>query len=224
MRQALPAWPRAYRLVSSAFPPISVFEDVLDAADLEQAFLIECLTNDRLREEAGLLAHVAPEDRVSGPGSSPLMAAFTHVGAISRFTAGQYGVYYCGDSLHTAVAETRYHRERFLRATREPSLELTLRAYVCRVVKALDDIRQEHEHLHDPDPAAYPIAQRFAAERRQQGSWGLLYRSVRHPAGECAALFRPPAASIPRQGAHLRYVWDGKLQRITDVFTLKTIA
>ena len=87
-----------------------------------------------------------------------------------------------------------------------------------------EDIRQAHEHLHDPDPAAYPIAQRFAAERRQQGSWGLLYRSVRHPAGECAALFRPPAASIPHQGVHLRYVWDGKLQRITDVFTLKTIA
>ncbi|WP_372868560.1 RES family NAD+ phosphorylase [Pseudomonas sp.] len=224
MKQTLPAWPRAYRLVSSAFPPISVFEDVLDAADLEQAFLIEGLTNDRLREEAGLLAHVAPADRVSGPGSSPLMAAFTHVGAISRFTAGQYGVYYCGDSLHTAVAETRYHRERFLRATHEPSLELTLRAYVCRVVKALDDIRQGHEQLHDPDPAAYAIAQRFAAEQRKRGSWGLLYRSVRHPAGECAALFRPPAASTPHQGVHLRYVWDGKLQRITDVFTLKTIA
>ena len=38
------------------------------------------------------------------------------------------------------MAETRYHRERFLRATQEPSLELTLRAYVCQVVKALDDI------------------------------------------------------------------------------------
>lgn len=224
LKQALPVWPRAYRLVASAYPPISLFEDVLDPADLEQAFLIEGLTNDRLREEAGLLAHVAPQDRVSGPGSSPLMAAFTHVGAISRFTAGQYGVYYCGDSLHTAVAETRYHRERFLRATREPSMELTLRAYVCRVVKALDDIRQDHEQLHDPDPAAYPIAQRFAAERRKQDSWGLLYRSVRHPEGECAALFRPPAASIPHQGVHLRYVWDGKLQRIVDVFAIKHLA
>ncbi|MBM7061947.1 RES family NAD+ phosphorylase [Pseudomonas sp. UL073] len=220
----LPDWAKAYRIVSSAFPPISVFEDVLDPADLEQAYLIEGLTNDRLREEAGLLSLVAPEDRVSGPGASPLMAAFTHIGCASRFTDGQYGVYYCASSLKTAIAETRYHKERFLRATQEPSLELTLRVYVCKVVKPLLDIRQGHEELHDPDPASYPIAQRFAAEQRKLHVWGLLYRSVRHAEGECAALFRPPAASLPTQGVHLRYVWDEKLQQIVNVFEIKQVA
>ncbi|UVE19629.1 RES family NAD+ phosphorylase [Pseudomonas sp. LS44] len=221
---ALPAWNRAYRIVSSAFPPISVFEDVLDPADLEQAYLIEGLTNDRLREEAGLLALVAPEDRVSGPGASPLMAAFTHIGYASRFTDGKYGVYYCGDSLQTAIAETRYHKERFLRATAEPSMELTLRTYVCQVIKPLVDIRQDYAQLHNPDPSSYPIAQHFAAEQRKQKAWGLLYRSVRHADGECAALFRPPAASLPLQGVHLRYVWDGKLQQIVNVFEIKQLA
>ena len=220
----LPAWRRAYRLVSSAFPPISVFEDVLDPADLEMAYLLEGLTNDRLREQAGHLAHVAVEDRVSGPGSSPLMAAFTHIGAVSRFTNGQYGIYYCADSLQVAIAETRFHRERFLRATAEPSMEITLRAYVCQIVQPLHDIRHGHDELHDPDPAHYPPAQQFAAQLRKQKSWGLLYRSVRHPGGECAALLRPPAASIPQQGVHLRYVWDGKLQRIVNVFEIKQLA
>jgi len=200
-----------------------VFEDVLDPADLEQAYLIEGLTNDRLREQAGLLALVAPEDRVSGPGSSPLMAAFTHIGHPSRFSDGQYGVYYCGDSLPTAIAETRYHKERFLRATHEPSLELTMRSYVCQVVKPLVDIRDGYDELHDPDPASYPLAQRFAAEQRKAHAWGLLYRSVRHPGGECAALFRPPAATIPLQGVHLRYVWDGKLQKIVNVFEIRQL-
>ncbi|CAD5110256.1 RES family NAD+ phosphorylase [Zestomonas carbonaria] len=223
-REIVPEWNRAYRIVSSAFPPISVFEDVLDPADLEQAYLIEGLTNDRLREEAGLLSLVAPEDRVCGPGSSPLMAAFTHIGYASRFTDGQYGVYYCGDSLQTAISETRYHKERFLRATAEPSLELTMRTYVCRLVQPLLDIREGHEHLHDPDPASYPAAQRFAAEKRKARAWGLLYRSVRHAPGECAALFRPPAASLPTQGVHLRYVWDGKLQRIVNIFEIKQVA
>lgn len=215
---------RAYRIVSSAFPPISVFEDVLDPADLEQAFLIESLTNDRLREEAGLLNNVAPEDRVCGPGASPLMAAFTHVGQKSRFTDGQFGIYYCGDSLQTSIAETRYHRERFMRATNEPSMELTMRTYVCKVQQPLDDIREGYDDLHQPDPDAYGPAQQFAAERRKARSWGLLYRSVRHADGECAALFRPPAATLPVQGEHLRYVWDGPSQRITQVFTLKAIA
>src|SRR5690606_39962100 len=89
-----PEW-QAYRLVSSVFPPLSVFEDVLDPADLELAFAIEALTNDRLLDEAGVLQRVRPEDRVSGPGSSPVMAAFTHIGAANRFSDGSYGIYYC---------------------------------------------------------------------------------------------------------------------------------
>ena len=64
-------WPRAYRIVNSSFPPIALFEDVLDAEDLEVAYAIEALTNDRLVEQAGVLARVRPEDRLSGPGSSP---------------------------------------------------------------------------------------------------------------------------------------------------------
>lgn len=222
--ETLPEWPKAYRIVSSAFPPISVFEDVLDPADMELAYQIEGLTNDRLREEAGLLSLVAPEDRVCGPGASPLMAAFTHTGLASRFTDGQYGVYYCADSVQTAIAETRYHKERFLRATNEPSLELTMRVYVCKLQKPLVDIRDGHAQLHDPDPASYPLAQRFAAEQRKLNAWGLLYRSVRHAGGECAALFRPPAASLPTQGVHLRYVWDDKAQRIINVFEIKQVA
>lgn len=39
----------AYRIINSAFPPISVFEDTLDPADLDIAFALESLTNDRLR-------------------------------------------------------------------------------------------------------------------------------------------------------------------------------
>ena len=35
----LPEWTKAYRIINSAFPPISVFEDTLDPADLEIAGL-----------------------------------------------------------------------------------------------------------------------------------------------------------------------------------------
>ena len=46
-------WPRAYRIVNSSFPPIALFEDVLDPEDLEVAYALEALTNDRLIEQAG---------------------------------------------------------------------------------------------------------------------------------------------------------------------------
>jgi hypothetical protein len=214
-----PEW-QAYRLVSSAFPPLSVFEDVLDPADLELAFAIEALTNDRLLDEAGVLQRVRPEDRVSGPGSSPVMAAFTHIGAANRFSDGSYGVYYCASSLQAAITETAFHRARFLEATREGPLELTLRAYINHIVKPLHDVR-DVAAVHDPSVDSYPVSQRFARRFRDADSWGLLYRSVRSPGEECAAVFRPPAVSIPVQGPHLRYVWDGR--EISEVFRIARI-
>ena len=72
-------WKPCYRIVASRFPPISLFEDVADPADLEAVYLIEAMTNDRLREEVGDLTLVPPEDRISGPGTSAIMAAFTHL-------------------------------------------------------------------------------------------------------------------------------------------------
>lgn len=219
----LPAWGKAYRVVSSAFPPIGVFEDVLDPADLEIAFAIEALTNDRLLDEAGLLERVPPEDRISGPGSTPVMAAFTHIGMPTRFSDGSYGIYYCADALEAAVRETRFHKERFLAATAEPSLELTMRTYVNTVREPLHDVRGGFPELHEPDPALYGIPQAFAATVRRAGSWGLLYNSVRSPGNECAAILRPRAVSAPVAGAHLRYIWNGRLQTITHVLKVSPI-
>ena len=89
-----------YRIIPSRFPPISLFEAVADPADLEAVYAIEAMTNDRLRDEAGELSLVPPEDRVSGPGTSAIMAAFTHLNPVGdRFTDGSYGVFYAGRTL-----------------------------------------------------------------------------------------------------------------------------
>lgn len=216
----VPGWNNAYRIINSAFPPVDVFEDTLDPEDLEIAFLIEAMTNDRLRDQAGDVQRVAPSDRVSGPGSTPVMAAFTHVGRPSRFTDGTYGVYYCASSVDAAIAETRYHQEAFWRATQEASIEITMRTYVNQVVKPMLDVRQQ-EALHHPSPAAYGVSQAFAREQRQAGSWGLLYRSVRCGGAECVAAFRPPAISLPVQGPHFRYRWDGRALKIQHVLEVQ---
>ncbi|PAU78364.1 RES family NAD+ phosphorylase [Halomonas salipaludis] len=213
----LPAWRNAYRIINSAYPPIAVFEDTLDPEDLELAFAIEAMTNDRLLEEAGQLNRVPPHDRVAGSGSSPIMAAFTHIGRPSRFTDGSYGVYFCASTLDAAIAETRYHMAEFLAATREASVEITMRSYINTVTRALHDVRVGYPELHDPDSATYPRGQAFASRLRAEGAWGILYNSVRQPGHECAAVFRPPALSIPVQGPHLRYVWDGRAQAVTHV-------
>ena len=208
-------WKHQYRIVSSEFPPINFFETLVEPELMAELFYIEGLTNDRLRDEAGDIALVDREDRISGPGSSSVMAAFTHVGTESRFSDGSYGVYYAARSLKTAIEETKFHRARFLAYTQEDAGEIDMRVYVGKVAKPLHDIRgTEYGHLHDPDD--WQPSQAFGLEMRAARSWGMVYRSVRDPGGECIAALRPPAVTIPRQGPHLAYVWDGT--RIVRVY------
>ena len=88
-------WKPSWRIIPSRFPPISLFERVTEPDDLDAIFELEAITNPRLRNEVGDISMVPPEDRVSGPGSSIIMSAFTHLNPEgSRFTDGTYGVYY----------------------------------------------------------------------------------------------------------------------------------
>lgn len=204
-----------HRIIPSQFPPINIFERVVDTKQLDAAWYLESLTNDRLRDQAGELNLVPEEDRICGRGSSIVMAAFTHIGRPSRFSDGSFGVYYAARSLKTAVYETVYHRQLFLAATNEAPGELDMRAFTARVRKPMRDIRAPRfKQLHHPDD--YAPSQQFGKQRHDKNDWGLVYNSVRDEGGTCVAVFRPPAISIPVQGAALAYVWDG--QRITSVY------
>lgn len=216
-------WHPCYRTVPSRFPPINLFEEVADPDDLDAVFQIEAMTNDRLREEAGDLSLVPREDRVSGPGTSPIMAAFTHLNPDGdRFTDGSYGVFYAGDSIDTAIAETRYHRTKFMLATQEPSQELDMRVYAADLDANLHDIRTMRDtHTAYYHPENYAVAQEFASELRKSRSDGIAYNSVRHNNGECAAVFRPRLLSNCRQERHLCYVWNGL--RISHIYEKRNL-
>lgn len=211
-------WRPCFRIIASRFPPISLFENVADPEDLEAIYQIEAMTNDRLRDEAGELSLVPPEDRVSGPGSSPIMAAFTHLNPVGdRFTDGSYGVFYAGNTIETAVAETKFHRAKFMAATSEPAQELDMRVYAVDLAADLHDIRAMREgHAELYHTASYSASQAFAADLRAAGSNGIVYQSVRFDGGECVAVFRPRLLGNCRQERHLCYVWDG--QAITTVY------
>jgi hypothetical protein len=125
-------WLPCWRIIPSRFPPIDLFERVADPADLEAIYELESLTNAHIREEVGELQLVPSQDRISGRGTGYIMAAFTHLNpAGSRFSDGTYGVFYAASTLDTAIAETRYHREQFLRATSEPPMELDMRVLLA---------------------------------------------------------------------------------------------
>ncbi len=206
------AWTPCYRIIPSRFPPIDLFERVTNAADLEAVLAVESLTNDRIRDEVGKLQLIPPEDRISGPGSSAIMAAFTHPNPEgSRFSDGSYGVFYAARDLDTAVEETKHHRSRFMQATSQPPMELDMRVYAVDLKGKLHDIRRMRDSLsrvYSRD--RYASGQDLGRSLRDLGSLGITYQSVRHKGGECAAVFRPTALSSCRQERHLCYVWDGE--------------
>ncbi len=214
-----------FRIVPSRFPPVTLFERLVSPDELETLYAIESLTNDRVQAEAGQLHLVAKDDWVTGPGASVVMAAFTHVGRPSRFSDGRYGVYYAGLDEETAIVETVFHTERRLRDTDEPPIELDMRVYAGRIERPLDDLRgRAYKRLRDPDLETWPLCQRFGLERRDAGSWGLLYGSARRAGGECVAAFRPRAVSRPAQGRHLRYCWNGaRIDRILGVTEIREL-
>lgn len=208
-------WKPSYRLIASRYPTVSLYDDIADPADLEVVFAIEALTNPRIRNDLGQLQLVPPEERVSGAGSTPIMAAFTHLNPEgSRFSDGSYGVYYAAQDLDTAVAEVSHHRALFLSRTAEAAIDIDLRLITATLDAKLHDLRRlRGAAMAVYDPADYGAGQALGRQLREAGSWGVLYHSVRHRGGLCAGLFRPRALQAAREAAHIALHWDGS--RIT---------
>jgi hypothetical protein len=208
-------WRTSFRLIPSRYPTVGLYDAIVDPADLDVVFAIEALTNPRIRDEIGQLQLVPPDERVSGPGSTPIMAAFTHLNPEgSRFSNGSYGVYYAAQTLETAVAEVSHHRAVFLARTAEPAIDVDMRVITAGVDASLHDLRSIRKHaaeLFDPD--RYDAPQALGQQLREAGSWGVHFPSVRDKGGECVGLFRPKALHHAKQGAHIALHWDG--QRIT---------
>lgn len=211
-------WQQACRIVPTRHPAVNLFDRVADAADFDALYALEAMTNERLRDEMGQIERVAPADRVFGPGSGPVMAAFTHVNLLgSRFSAGNWGVFYAARERATAVAETRHHQALFLAATREGPLHLPMRLYAVPLDARLHDLRPAgavDESVYAPDD--YTAARALGARLHAAGSAGVVYRSVRRPGGQCAGLFQPRGAGPCLHAAYLLYAWDGQV--FTDVY------
>ena len=205
-------WAKAYRIISSIFPPIDLFEDTSDPADWDLLVSLESKSNPRIIEVIGQLALVPPERRVSGPGASYVMAPFTHVSPnwAGRFHDGSFGVYYAANTAKTALAETMHHRSKIYRASSEaPGWFSQYRELIGKVDRRFHDITSDKAYAECLDPSNYSASQALASELRCQGPNGILYPSVRDKTGLCIAAFWPDVVGIPKQGRHFAYHFDG---------------
>lgn len=204
-------WRPAYRVIPSRFPAVGLFERVASPEDFDALYALEAMTNDRIRDEVGEISLVPPDERLFGPGSTCIMAAFTHLNPQgSRFSDGSYGVFYCARMRDTAIAETRHHAARFMAATAEPPMRLQMRLYTVEAKGQATDLRKASRT--DPrivDPDDYGYAQGIGRTLRAGGAQGILYPSVRHPGGECLAALRTGIVKNCLHAAYLEYRWNG---------------
>ena len=201
-------WTPGHRIIRTVYPPVDLFEDIADPADWELLVSAEAKLNPRIRDAVGNLALVPVERRINGPTASIAMGAFTHVSPDrpSRFSGGSYGVWYCSDRVEVALAETAHHFHRFMRATEQPPADADFRLLTCVIGGETAVAPADCLAAEDWRPG-----QLFGRQMRAQGLDGIVYRSVRYPAGQAAAVFWPDCLTLPiLQTQQFRYRWNGE--------------
>jgi hypothetical protein len=210
--EALVRWRSAARLVPSRFPVAGLFDRVAAADDLDAVFELEGWTNDRISAEVGLLRSIPREEWVVGqPMASVVMAAFCHPRAGGgRFSGEDRGAWYAARGLPTALAESIYHRTREIGEVGGYEARMQLRVYLADFSTRFHDVRTLRGAAPLYDPHDYSASQRFARSLLEDGSNGIVYRSVRDPGGECVACFRPRLVRNVRVGGHYELRWEGR--------------
>jgi hypothetical protein len=192
---------------------VPLFERVSsDPAVWDALIAAEMLVNPRLRDDVGEIHLVPPDERVSGPGATYVMASFTHLNPRgSRFSDGTFGVYYAGREFATALRETAWHFARIAADSADGPRREDMRVLVGRIDSRMHVVETlpAADQVRLLDPASYASSQPFGAWLREEGSNGIVYRSVRHRGGRCVAAFRPRAVGLPVQTKHLQYHYNG---------------
>lgn len=210
----------SYRLVNSKFPPISLFDDVMDAEDFGTAYTLQALTNPRILNEIGNLTFIPVEEIPFGiTGVNYATAPFTHVNPDgSRFSDGSFGILYLADIVETAIAETRYHQEKYFRNVEGLHYDtVDMRCLKVRFSAELIDA-VSIDDIHAPDD--YTASRIFGAKVKKSKEAGLQYRSVRNEGSICWGLMSPSHVESAFQTQRFEFVFDGKIISKVREFTM----
>lgn len=219
MKSTVVHWQPGYRIIPTRFPSIFLFDRVANHDEFDALNAIEAITNPRLRDENGELSLVPKNERLFGKGAGPIMAAFTHLNPSgSRFSDGSYGVFYAAKEKETSIAETRFHSEKFLRATNENPIYLQMRLYYVQIKGEVIDLSNYAKK--DPailSPTSYTASQAIGKTIREQNANGILYPSVRNQGGNCVAALKTTILDQCTHAAYLEYHWDGvRINYVTE--------
>jgi hypothetical protein len=173
--------------------------------DLEQA------TNDRALAENGRDLAIGPAELVFGVRYHRMVnAAFVHPhpeGA--RFSSPTRGAWYAGFDVKTSQAEVAWHKSIELAEVGWFDQSLTYDDLLADFTADFHDLRGRPDFADCLAPTDYRAGQTLAELLLAEGSAGVIYPSVRRPAGTCLAAFRPALVYNVRRVATYRFTWSG---------------
>jgi RES domain len=194
------------RLISTQYTEQTVLESLdLPAEVVSQLSELDAATNERKLAEIGGRLGIGIAELVYGiPEATVINAAFCHPGQGGRFHGRLRGAWYAGIERETAMAEVRFHRERFLREMRATgSFRFAYRAFLADFVGPYPVLTEADADClaKEPYPACYARPQALAQALLEQGAAGVVYPSTRRTGGTCIACFRPALVYHVRRGS-----------------------
>ena len=132
----------------------------------------------------------------------------------SRFSDGNFGVFYAGLDMATCLAEMAYHQKIQMLLSRAPGMRIHFIGLRAKASGDFLDVRHGHDRLHRP--RSYADSRVFAVRAWKAGADGIAYRSVRRPGGECLAVFKRTCIGSCAKAGLVTLEWDGTDIRVAN--------
>lgn len=204
---ACPINEQYHLLIPSRFPPVPLYTRLGSAEIQKAAAALEERTNPRLREMA----------RMARSGQSSGKPDLTQNWNLAPFAyPNPEGTTYLGPSFRVlelaqgereALAIAVLRREAFLSASNEPAVNIEMRTLVRPVRGRFVDLTGMK---FETDQAT---RWRLGAELYEQDVQGVVFQRPDVAGARLIAIFDGAAVGRVLQGAHYRFVWDGKAVR-----------
>lgn len=193
-----------YQLIPSRFPPVDVYERLGSPALRAAALELEQRTNPRLAAMRHVAALPKPGDKASNQFQNWNHAPFVYRNPEgTHFLGPAYGVAEMAVDLTTALLFALRRREEFFNRTNEEPIGQDMRVLCRRVTEKFTDLTALDPTL--PQADRWRIGQKLFDD----GAIGIIYRLPGFGEHRFLSVFDGTVGRA-LQGAHYRFVWDGK--------------